>query len=583
MHAGGFRDGLRQSKLQTHKLMTDEPKIQNAMNIWAGATANLRASSEWEVLRREVYDKAIRFSTGLRFDFRELLSDARNMEMAGRLMWSIIRVFEPQVLIGPGIGAAPLLFSVCIAALRDGCRLQTLMVRDERKTHNRRRWVEGRRQPEGSRAVIVDDFMEGGSAIPLIDMALKADKHVLDIRAAAILFDMWQPLGSRQLSLMRFPVVPVFRRHDVGLSRDCFDARPPTMKGSYPPFVEKPLWHRFELNTNRQYQNKSSPVIAAGAVFAADDSSRVWRHSAGNGNIEWCYESLKRPVKGIVQRLQYVEGSLVFGCYDGTIVRLDANDGSILWRWRQDSSIHATPTLDLAHRRLFINTEQWNDGAPYGHLQAIDWESGRQLWSTPHRYWPPATVAYDPALTAVIAPCNDRIVSCVDAHTGSLRWQVRTAGLVRGQPAIACGRVLWATEDGVLTCIDIRTGEQIWERRYGAALAFQFLLVKEDCVFVLDGRWHLLAFDLESGALRWASRLRAQGCGCPVEYGRYLVVLSCSGQLAVFDPEREIKVWEGAIGGHYHQPPALAGGLLAAASNDQGLKVFRISPFYEEQ
>lgn len=562
--------------------MSKNPKTQGAMNIWAPAMSTLRASTEWEVLRREVYEKAIRFSTGLRFDFRELLSDARNMELAGRLMWSVLRVFEPQVLIGPGMGAAPLLFSICIAALRDGCQLHTLMVRDQRKTHNRRRWVEGRRQPDGSRAVIIDDFMEGGSAISLIDMALEADRHVLDIRAAAILFDMWQPLGSRQLSVMRFPVVSVFRRHDIGLSRDCFDARPPTMKGSYPPFVEAPLWHRFDLNANRQYPNKSTPVIADGGVFAADDSSRVWRHNAENGDIEWCYESLQRPAKGIVQRLQFAQGSLVFGCYDGTIVRLGADDGSVRWRWRQDSSIHATPTLDLAHSRLFINTEQWNDGAPYGHLQAIDWESGHQLWSRPQGYWPPATVAFDSVLGAVIAPCNDRIVSCVDAHTGALRWQVRTTGLVRGQPAVAGGRVIWATEDGVLNCIDIQTGEQVWERRYGSPLAFQFLLVRADCVFVLDGKWNLLAFDLETGALRWVSRLRAQGCGCPVEYGRYLVVLSSGGQLAVFDPQKEIKVWEGAIGGHYRQPPALAPGLLAASSNDHGLKVFRISPFYEE-
>jgi outer membrane protein assembly factor BamB/orotate phosphoribosyltransferase len=562
--------------------MDETPDCDATTNSGASAMSTLRKSPEWELLRREIYGTAIHFTTGLRFDFRELLSDARNMEVAGRLMWKLIRGFDPQVLIGPGMGAAPLLFSISMAALADGCHLHTLMVRDQRKGHNRRRWVEGRRLPDRSRTVIIDDFMEGGSAIPLIDMALEADGHVLDIRAAAVLFDMWQPLGSRQLSLGRFPVVSLFRRHDIGLSRDCFDAQPPTMTGSYPPFIDAPLWQRFDLNINHQYPYKSSPVIADGAVFVADDSSRVWRHNVDNGDIDWSYESLQRPAKGIVQRLQYAQGSLVFGCYDGTITRLDATDGAIRWRWRQDSSVHATPTLDLERGRLFVNTEQWNDGAPRGHVQAIDWETGRQLWSRPQGYWPPATAAYDPMLNAVIAPCNDRTVSCVDADTGSLRWQVGTAGLVRGQPAIAKGKVMWATEEGVLSCIDIRTGELVWERRYGSPLAHQFLLARADCVFVLDGKWHLLAFDLETGALRWLSRLRAPGCGCPVAYGRYIVVLSRGGQLAVFDPQKEIKVWEGMIGGRYRQPPALSGGLLAAASNDEGLKVFRISTFYEQ-
>jgi hypothetical protein len=67
-----------------------------------------------------------------------------------------------------------------------------------------------------------------------------------------------------------------------------------------------------------------------------------------------------------------------------------------------------------------------------------------------------------------------------------------------------------------------------------------------------------------------------------VEFGRYLIVLSRDGELAVFDPESEIKVWEGRIGGQYYQPPAISHGFLAAASNDEGLKVFRISPFYED-
>ncbi|MDP9651433.1 outer membrane protein assembly factor BamB family protein [Paraburkholderia caledonica] len=542
----------------------------------------LRGLPEWEELRRQIVERAIHFNDALRFDFRELLSDAHYMRMAGRLMWRSIKHFDPDVLIGPGMGAAPLLFSIAHAALDDGCRLHTLMVRDQRKGHNRRRWVEGRRQPDHSRAVVVDDFMEGGSAISLVDTALEADGHVVDIRAAMVFFDMWQPLGSRQLSMHRFPVVSLFRRHDIGLTRDCFDAQPPAMKGSYPPFIEAPLWHRFDLNANRQHVYKSSPVIADGAVFVADDSSRVWRHNAACGDIEWSHESLQQSAKGIVQRLQYADGSVVFGSYDGTITRLNAADGRVCWRWRQDSSIHATPELDLARGRVFINTEQWNDGAPCGHLQAIDWKTGRQLWRYPLSYWPPATVAYGPEFNVVIAPCNDLTVSCVDADTGVLRWRIRTSGLIRGRPAISGNRVLWAAEDGVLSCIDIPSGEVLWERRYGRPLAHQFLLVRAGCAFVLDGKWHLLVFDIQSGALRWLSRLRSPGCGSPIEYGRYLVVLSRGGELAVFDPVKEIKVWESAIGGQYYQPPALSEGLLAAASNDEGLKVFSISPFYEQ-
>jgi len=53
----------------------------------------------------------------------------------------------------------------------------------------------------------------------------------------------------------------------------------------------------------------------------------------------------------------------------------------------------------------------------------------------------------------------------------------------------------------------------------------------------------------------------------------------------VFDPAREIKLWEGQIGGTFHQQPAVGRvngvPLLACASNDAGFKVFRIHPYYD--
>ncbi len=544
----------------------------------------LQGRPEWELLRRQIYAKAIKLvkGAGVTFDFRELLYDARNLQQASVLMWSLIRDYEPSVLVGPGFGAAPLLFGIAMVAQQEGVPLQVLLVRDQRKQHNKKKWVEGHRPLPGSRAVVIDDFMSSGSALPLVERALEADGHTLDLCALALFFDMWEPLGSRQISVGRLPVLPLFKRHDIGLSRDCFDARAPTMKGAYPDFVTTPTWWRYDLNTNPDYPYKSVPVIADGAVFVADDASRVWRHRLDDGQIEWCYESLDRPYKGIVQQLQYAESSLVFGCYDGTLTRLDARNGAIQWRWRQDSSIHATPELDLARQRLFINTEQWNDGAPYGHIQALDWPTGRQRWSHALAYWPPATTVYDAATNVVIAPCNDQSITCLDADHGKLLWQARSDGLVRGKPAIWQNRLYLITENGMLQCFDLAEGNLVWAKRYGLPQAHQFVTIRGDCVFVLDGKWNLLAFDAHTGALRWLNRLRSAGCWCPVDYGRYLVVLSKQGHLAVFDPDMERKVWEGSIGGHYRQPPALAPGVLAAASNNAGLKLFNIHPFYSQ-
>lgn len=556
-------------------------------------TAALRNHPDWACLREDIVAHAIRFSDHLHFDMRLVLTQAAALARAGRLMWALARPFRPDVLVGPGLGAAPLLFAMALEAGREGVTVNVLMVRDKRKQHNQKKWVEGHRPPPGALAVMVDDFMAAGSALPLVEQALQADGCDVALQAVLLFFDMWEPLGSRQISAGRCPVVSLFKRHDVGLSRDCHDAKPPAMRGEAPEFLGEPLWWRWHLNDKAFYPYKSVPVVADGAVFVADDHCRLWRHDWLTGDIVWCRESLHDAPKGIVQQLQHADGSLVFGCYDGTVTRVDAGTGEVRWRWRQDSSIHATPRLDLRAGRLYVNTEQWNNGQPFGHLQALDWATGRLLWRTPHAYWPPGSPALHAATNTVVAPCNDRSLVAVDASTGERRWQRATQGLVRGRPGMAAQAVIVATEAGHLQAFDVRDGATLWTTRYGKGEGHQFVHVHSqqggDLVYAFDAKWHLTAFDARTGAIRWLTRLRSPGCWGPAAFGPYLIALSRQGHLAVLQAADGLKLWEGQVPGHYRQPGAIGwvpgrGGrpqaVFAAASNDRGLQVFPIHPFY---
>lgn len=543
--------------------------------------------SEREALRRAILDKVVLLGDEVTFDFKELLTQTRHVSAVGRHLWALIRPYRPEVLIGPGFGGAPLLYAIALAALEsDGLDLAVWMVRDQRKTYYRRRWIEGPILRPGARAVLVDDFLGKGSAVSLMDEALAAEGRDVVICAMAVVFDQWQPLGSRQLSVSRFPVLSLFKRHDLGLTRDCHDARPPLMRGSAPAFVNRPLWWRFDLNGSTEHPFKSSPAIAGESVFAADDSSRIRRFDALSGEAVWCTPSLTTPYKGIVQRLSCVDGSLVVGCYDGTVTRLDAATGTVLWRWRVDSHVHATPIVDLDRGRVFVNTEQSNNGEPLGHLCALDWTTGRVAWRRPHGFWPPATVAYGADDSVVVATCNDRSIVAVDAEDGSLRWRAETRGLVRGSPALTSDWVLVATEDGFLQAFDRQTGTQVRQRRHGSGLMHQFLHVSQGAAYVLDASGHLVAFDVADFRIRWMGRLRSPGVWAPLPLGAYLLVLSREGHLAVFDTRDGTKAWEGSVGGTYRQQPAvgMVGRtlLLACASHHSGLKVFQVDPFYQE-
>lgn len=561
------------------------------LSLPASTPVSVQQAPEWDLLRRQIVDQAIHFTDQLTFDFRRMLTQGRNVEMAGRLMWRLIKPLAPEVLIGPGFGASPLLFSTALAALAEGVELQVLMVRDKRKEHNQKKWVEGNRVAAmGKRAVMLDDFMKAGSALPLVREALKADGVKLELVALALFFDMWEPLGARQIATSQLPVLSLFSRHDIGLSRDCHDAVPPLMKGSAPDFVQaSPRWWRMELNKTTAYPTKCAPVIAVDSVFVADENSTLWKHDLGTGDIQWSVSSLEVPQKGIVQKLQYSGGSLIYGCYDGSLTRLDAGTGEIEWRRKIDSSIHATPTVDEAGGRIFINTEQWNGGKPCGHVQCLELGNGKLLWKHRHDWWPPGSTAYCSVTGFVVAPCNDESLLALDTFTGEVKWRQKTEGLVRGQPLVKSvqgeSRLYVATERGRLHCFAIATGKLIWTRRYGQGLWHQFLVADGQSVFVMDGKWHFAAFDLGSGAIRWLSRLRSPGCWQPVWCGQYLVVLSRQGHLAVLDPVKELKVWEGQIPGTYHQPPAITvhgpeSAVLVAASSSSGLLAFDIYAHY---
>ncbi|QHI99141.1 PQQ-binding-like beta-propeller repeat protein [Xylophilus rhododendri] len=539
-----------------------------------------------ESLRQAIVRDALRLGPTLTFDLKRVLTQAGLCHTAGRLLWQAIRHLQPRLLIGPGFGGLPLAYAVAHHALEaDGVDLALWLVRDKRKTYYSQRWIEGPELPADVRAVVIDDFLGAGSVLDLVEQAMADEKRQARLCGLGVLLDNWTPLGSRQIGLRLFPVLSVFRRHDLGLSRDCFDARPPDMQGAAPPFVRRMAWWRFAFNGHTRHPFKSSPAVADDSVFAVDDGGTAWRFDGASGEALWRTPPAGVHYKGVVQRLQHVDGSIVYGSYDGTLTRLCARSGAIVWRLRVDSSVHATSWVDAASGRLFINTEQSNRGEPCGHLQALDWACGRPLWRRPQAFWPPGSPVFDRQAAAVLATANDGLLVCVDAASGELRWSVQTQGLVRGQPVVTPDRrVAVATEDGHLQAFDLATGALLASRPYGPGLRHQVLLSSASCLYAFDARSHLLALRHGDLALQWLSRLRSPGAVGPLRWGRYLLVLSEEGHLAVFDESRGLKLWEGAIKGQYRQLPALgtvAGRpVLACASEASGLLLYEIDAFY---
>ena len=225
-----------------------------------------------------------------------------------------------------------------------------------------------------------------------------------------------------------------------------------------------------------------------------------------------------------------------------------------------------------------INTEQWNGGHPFGHLQAMDWQTGRLLWSHAHAWWPPGSPVFDAARNAVIATCNDHTVICVDADTGSQRWKQATQGMVRGKPAVGwSARLPCHGKKGGCCVSTSKPGENPLENplrprkrppvRAGARRRR------------LRHRWPLALHGIRHPQRR--NPLADPVCaapptGTPCAAATTGYCFPGRGNSPCSTLVRELKRWEGSIGGRYRQPPAVGttryGTLLAAASNNHGLK-----------
>lgn len=98
----------------------------------------------------------------------------------------------------------------------------------------------------------------------------------------------------------------------------------------------------------------------------------------------------------------------------------------------------------------------------------------------------------------------------------ALRWSLRVGDVanVRGQPAVAAGRMYVASESGNLWALDLSTGCQWWRVSVGVPIRTSVVAAldtrgRASTLYVGDGTGQVRAFDATSGKERWAARVDA--------------------------------------------------------------------------
>ncbi len=234
------------------------------------------------------------------------------------------------------------------------------------------------------------------------------------------------------------------------------------------------------------------------------------------------------------------------------------------------------------------------DGVVYtitgnGDLLAVDARTGQGLWRRDTDVVGDAIVPPLVAGGVLYAGLPDGNFYALDAANGAVRWQYPAGGLSCGSPALVNGVVYGAEgcdmpgiPGGAVFALDAATGRELWRvtiddgRITTPAVAEGMVFVGAGGPTVSHGYpTHIRAFDAATGQERWIVEVGGIESS-PAFANGTLYVASARGLWALAPADGSVR-WHAQVGrddAAVSAPPAVAGGLVFAASNDGYLYAF---------
>ncbi len=320
------------------------------------------------------------------------------------------------------------------------------------------------------------------------------------------------------------------------------------------------LW---STNVGRSGESVLTPAGDAGSVFAAARDGTVTKLDAASGRVLW-RASVGQTVSGGVGAGSDV---VTVGTNEGEVIALDASDGSVRWRARVSSEVLAAPAVSGD-----VVVVRCSDSRVF----ALDVKDGRRRWVY-QRAMPTLTVrspagAVVRAQTVYAGFAGGRLAALALAN-GGVRWEAAVA-LPRGSTELE--RVAdvvglpWVSEreacavayQGRVACFDAASGQPIWSRDVSSVAG---LGVDARYVFVSDDRGAVHALDRSNGTSFWKNdQLFLRKLTAPLPLGKEVAVGDVQGYVHLMSRDSGELVGRTATDGSdiVAAPVAIPGGFL---------------------
>ncbi len=332
----------------------------------------------------------------------------------------------------------------------------------------------------------------------------------------------------------------------------------------------------------------TSPVIAAGTVFAMDAKGYITAHDAMNiDKVRWTNKSAvsKHEPDLLGGGLAYDNGRIYATSGRGKVVALDATTGKEIWKQAIGVPLRAAPKVGGSKVYVLSVDNQ---------LFALDSENGIQIWSHRGINENAGFLAdISPAVTEsiVIAPYSSGEIHALDNVSGQDIWNdvlIRThrtlaTGVfsgIGGNPIVKDDIVYAAGSNGFFAALSLLSGRRLWEQDVSS---LNTPWIAGDFVYLLSNENELLCMTRADGRIKWIRQLPRyedekkrknpfvwRG---PIMAGGQLLVAGQHGQMLAIAPKDGTTLSTVEIPENITDMPVIAGGRLYMLTQDAKLHV----------
>src|SRR6266702_2887955 len=215
------------------------------------------------------------------------------------------------------------------------------------------------------------------------------------------------------------------------------------------------------LDTAHNISYAASTATQLGVYVGAGDGS-LYKLDANQGVLQWRFQTQGSTIPAPAA---VAGGTVYLGSSDNNVYALNAKNGTQLWQFQTGAPVLASPTI--AGGVVYIGSSDSN-------IYALDAKTGNELWSydsgQPNESVTPTTAVVTGGV--VYASSSDGLshsnLYALDAGNGTEMWHHNTGGAVFASPQVAnsvvyVGMSGGGTGNNAIMALNIKDGSKRWQ------------------------------------------------------------------------------------------------------------------------